>query len=315
MKKLLYIGNIGLDHVYWNHNGKESHGPGGAVYYGVGAAAKVANQNVDIELVTKVGSQEKTECLEKCLEELWMYGVKLNVHRVGRTHALKVTYPTANKAKRRIVQTGFCEPYQLGDMPQGFGAKYAHLICLAGNTDIEFPVSFIEDLANQGYQGRMAIDMQCLIRHVMRNGEIRNRDVPQKKHICNIVGTVKMDDAEANLLMGTKDMAEASSIAIKKWGCRRVIITSTPSNGVYVSVGKERYFARFSDGEHPGRNGRGDTTFAAGLVALEEGYNVRDSARFAAAVASIKLESPPGAFDSTFSQVIQRMRHIPAEPF
>jgi sugar/nucleoside kinase (ribokinase family) len=55
-----------------------------------------------------------------------------------------------------------------------------------------------------------------------------------------------------------------------------------------------------------GRTGRGDTTFGA-YLARRLDHSIEESLRFAAAVVSIKMESP-GPFRGSIEDVLARMR-------
>jgi hypothetical protein len=50
---------------------------------------------------------------------------------------------------------------------------------------------------------------------------------------------------------------------LQEWGCKEVILTQ--SSGILCRSGEQTLFAAFSNRNSLGRNGRGDTTFAACL--------------------------------------------------
>jgi sugar/nucleoside kinase (ribokinase family) len=79
----------------------------------------------------------------------------------------------------------------------------------------------------------------------------------------------------------------------------------TRSDGVLVRSERKNYFARFTNKRSAGRTGRGDTTFGA-YLARRLDYPVEESLKFAASLASIKMETP-GPFSGTFESVIKRM--------
>ncbi|MFL7792422.1 MAG: carbohydrate kinase, partial [Anaerolineae bacterium] len=54
-----------------------------------------------------------------------------------------------------------------------------------------------------------------------------------------------------------------------------------------------------------GRTGRGDTTFAA-YLSWRQKHDVEKSLRFAAALVSLKMESP-GPFQGTLDEVMKRI--------
>ena len=77
-------------------------------------------------------------------------------------------------------------------------------------------------------------------------------------------------------------------------------------------VGGKTFYERFSNRSVAGRTGRGDTTFA-GYLAWRMDHGPAESLRFAAALVSIKMETP-GPFQGTLADVLARMKemHSPA---
>jgi len=117
-----------------------------------------------------------------------------------------------------------------------------------------------------------------------------------------IVDFVKLDVVEASILTGTENISEASAIC-ESWGSRETLITR--SDGVLVRSMGIDYFESFSNISSAGRTGRGDTTFGA-YLARRLDHSIGESVRFAASLASIKMETP-GPFTGTLEDVIKRI--------
>lgn len=64
-------------------------------------------------------------------------------------------------------------------------------------------------------------------------------------------------------------------------------------------------FTKFTNTSVQGRTGRGDT-FAGAYLARRLDHSAEDSLKFAAALTSIKIESP-GPFNGSIEDVIRRM--------
>jgi sugar/nucleoside kinase (ribokinase family) len=79
----------------------------------------------------------------------------------------------------------------------------------------------------------------------------------------------------------------------------------THNSEVIVLVEGRIYRAPFTSSNLSGRTGRGDTTFAS-YLARRQTSGPDESVRFAAALCSIKMESP-GPFAGTIDQVLERM--------
>jgi len=112
---------------------------------------------------------------------------------------------------------------------------------------------------------------------------------------------------EAKVLTGTENLEQAA-LVIESWGCPEILITN--SDGVLACVNGKTYYEKFSNQSVIGRTGRGDTTFAA-YLARRLDHDVAESLKFAAALVSIKMETP-GPFNGTLGEVLVRMqdKHI-----
>ncbi len=114
---------------------------------------------------------------------------------------------------------------------------------------------------------------------------------------------VKLDVVEAELLTGTADLSRAARI-VEGWGSAETMVTR--ADGVLVRAGGKDYFERVTNRSVVGRTGRGDTTFGA-YLAWRRDHSIGDSLRFAAAVVSIKMESP-GPFRGGMEDIMARMK-------
>ena len=65
-------------------------------------------------------------------------------------------------------------------------------------------------------------------------------------------------------------------------------------------------YEKFSNNNVSGRTGRGDTTFAA-YLSWRLNHGVAESLKFAAALVSIKMETP-GPFNGTLEDVARRLK-------
>jgi sugar/nucleoside kinase (ribokinase family) len=173
---------------------------------------------------------------------------------------------------------------------------------LAGISDTEFDMDLMKGLKSRGYG--LSADMQSFVRHVdPATREIQFNDVMNKKDIVSMMDKIKLDVVEARILTGTEDL-EKAAVMIEGWGCPEILITH--SAGVLARVGGRTYYEKFSNSSTVGRTGRGDTTFAAYLSwRLDKG--VAESLKFAAALVSIKMETP-GPFKGTLQDVEKRIR-------
>jgi sugar/nucleoside kinase (ribokinase family) len=232
------------------------------------------------------------------LDPLAAKGIAVSAQPCQETSHLRVVHGNANPDERQIFQTknaGYFDHEKIS-----FAAK-PRLVHLGALTDQEFTVEFMEALRARGYE--LSIDVQGFVRQVeAQSGVIQFRDVPRKKEIIGMAKAVKLDVVEAELLTGTADLSEAARI-VETWGSAETMVTR--ADGVLVRAHGQEYFEPFTNKSIVGRTGRGDTTFGA-YLARRVDHSVEESLRFAAALVSIKMESP-GPFNGSMEQVIARM--------
>jgi len=286
---IAFIGHVCFDEVI-PYRDTPRVAPGSAVMCGALAAARVGK---NVAVVTRMAPKD-----ENILEPMRQNGIHLHVIPAAETTYMKVVHTTADVDERQIHQLANAGFFSLTDVPP-LEVRQVHL---AGITDQEFDLDFICGLKEKGY--RLSADMQSFVRQVhpvLRS--IAFQDVPDKKEIVRQLDMVKLDIVEAQVLTGTDDLAQAARI-IEAWGCPEVVITQ--ADGVLAHVRGETFYEKFSNRSVVGRTGRGDTTFAAYLARRME-YDVADSLKFAAALVSIKMETP-GPFNGTLAEVLARMR-------
>jgi len=286
---IVFIGHMCFDEVV-SYQGTPRVGPGSAVLCGALAAARVGKS---VAVVTRMAPRD-----QNILEPLRQNGVALHVIPSAETTYMKVVHPSADVDDRQIYQLANAGFFSLADLPP-LAARRVHL---AGITDQEFDLDFIRGLKEKGYC--LSGDMQSFVRQVQPvTHQIAFRDVPAKMEIARKVDMVKLDIVEAMVLTGTDDLAKAARL-IEFWGCPEVVITQ--AEGVLAQVNGQTFQEKFSNRSTVGRTGRGDTTFAA-YLARRLDHDVSESLKFAAALVSLKMETP-GPFSGTLADVMARMQ-------
>jgi sugar/nucleoside kinase (ribokinase family) len=109
---------------------------------------------------------------------------------------------------------------------------------------------------------------------------------------------LKLDDAEAEVLVGETDLGHAAR-AMAAFGPREIVLTH--GHGLIVWAAGAIHEARFVPSIVRGRTGRGDTCFATYVAARLE-MAPAQACRFAATVTSLKMEHP-GPFRGTRAEV------------
>jgi sugar/nucleoside kinase (ribokinase family) len=263
--------------------------PGSAVLCGAMVAARVGKR---VAAVVKMAKED-----EAILTPMKEAGVATTLIPSEVTTYSRVEHYSENVDERKLTLVRSAGLISIEDVPY-LKSRCVHL---AGISDTEFDMHLLRGLKARGYS--LSVDLQSFVRQVDPvTREIKFGDVQDKETIVSLMDKVKLDIVEAKILTGTDDLEEAG-VGIESWGCPEVLITQ--AQGVLARVNGRTYYAKFSNRSVVGRTGRGDTTFAAYLSwRLEHG--VEESLRFAAALVSLKMESP-GPFQGTLDEVVKRI--------
>lgn len=290
MKKynIVFIGHVTIDEIVAKEGSSSGIG-GGAPLFGATAAAVTGKK---IAVITRIAKEDRylIEVLEKAGIDVYLQFVKETTH-------MRVAHPSANIDERLMYQTRDAGFFKIEEIPS-FETNLVHMGAL---TDREFTMEFMQELKERGF--RLSVDMQGFVRQVDESTRIiRFGDVPDKQKIMGLVDFVKLDVVEAKILTGTDNISEAAA-KCEDWGSRETLITR--SDGVLVRSDGKDYFEHFTNRGSSGRTGRGDTTFGAYLSRRLD-YSIEESIKFAASLASIKMELS-GPFSGSLEDVIKKM--------
>ena len=287
---ITFVGHMVYDEII-PFGGVARVAPGSAVLCGAMVAARVGKK---VAVVTKMA--EKDEHILQPMKDL---GIDTFLIPSEETSYNRVLHYSANVDEREMTLLKSAGLISIGDVPE-LDSTCVHL---AGISDTEFDMPLMKALKARNYQS-LSADMQSFVRHihpVTKNHEFS--DVADKEEIAAMMNKLKLDIVEAKLLTGTDDL-EKAAIIVESWGCPEVMITH--SEGVLARVNGKTYYEKFSNSNVSGRTGRGDTTFAAYLSHRLD-HDVAASLKFAAALVSIKMETP-GPFGGTLEDVYKRIQ-------
>jgi sugar/nucleoside kinase (ribokinase family) len=286
---ITFIGHMCYDEI--KHFGQEAKvAPGSAVLCGAMVAARVGKK---VAAVVKMSPDD-----EEILQPMKDLGVDCYLIPSEETSYNRVVHESENMDERTMTLIKSAGIIDIKDVPE-LDSTCVHL---AGISDTEFDMPLMKALKARNYPS-LSVDMQSFVRHinpVTKNHEYS--DVADKKEIAAMMDKLKLDVMEAKLLTGTDNLEEAAKI-IESWGCSDVMITQ--SEGVLARVDGKTYYEKFSNSNVSGRTGRGDTTFVAYLSHRLD-HSIADSVKFAAALVSIKMETP-GPFSGTLEEVYKRI--------
>ncbi len=287
---ITFVGHMCYDEI--KHFGQEAKvAPGSAVLCGAMVAARVGKK---VAAVVKMSPND-----EEILQPMKDLGIDTYLIPAEETSYNRVVHESENMDERTMTLIKSAGLIDIKDVPE----LESTCVHLAGISDTEFDMALMKGLKSRNYPS-LSVDMQSFVRHidpVTKNHEYS--DVADKKEIAAMMDKLKLDVLEAKLLTGTDDL-EKAAVIIESWGCSDIVITQ--SEGVLARVDGKTYYEKFSNSNVSGRTGRGDTTFVAYLShGLDHG--VAESLKFAAALVSIKMETP-GPFSGTLEEVYKRLR-------
>lgn len=265
---------------------------GGALSYGACAAARLGAR---VAVFTKMNPDDS-----ELLGPLRDNGVSCRILPDAVTSEFEVVYPDVDPEHRQIFQLKQASPFNVTDL----AAVKTDTLHLAGNAQGEFSLESVR--AARASARVLALDLQAFVRQVEEGRRVVFRDVVEKRDLIAAVDILKLDLLEAEILTG-EVLPERALRALSGLGCGEAVLTA--SGGVYGWDGQTVRFAPFANKGTLGRNGRGDTTFAAYLV-RRRSRGPEASLRFASALASIKLETP-GPFCGTLADVEALMSGMP----
>lgn len=112
---------------------------------------------------------------------------------------------------------GVCAPFRFDELPE-VETKVYHF---AGLVHGDFDGNLFAEAAKHG---KVAVDVQCLLRHVKADNSMAFHDWAEKLEYLPYIDYLKTDAAEAEILTGLSDRAEAARL-LHQWGAKEVLIT------------------------------------------------------------------------------------------
>ena len=270
----LIIGEVAQD-TNVDYDGTTVQAVGGAVYYSGFAAANIGH---------KTAVLPKADTTQVDLAAAFAPAPNVTVYPLHSkaSFVTKNVYHTPDRERRTSTVDSVIEPYRPEEVPE-IDAAIWHLAGLVGG---DIPNEMIPYAAQHAM---VAIDVQTMLRWV-ENGSMVYHDWAEKREMLPYVRFLKTDAAEAEILTGLTDRAEAAKL-LYAWGAKEVLITHNTE--IYTCPIKARNLS--------GRTGRGDTTFA-GYINERLTSDIPTALRFATALVSLKMETP-GPFSGTRGDV------------
>lgn len=256
---------------------------GGASFYFSNA---VSNLDSNYILVAGLAQSEM-----KAVEALRAKGLTVDVMICENSHYFENIYGENqdNRTQRVLAKA---DPFTI-DVMGDIHANYFHIGALMAD---DFSVDFVKELSKRG---RISIDCQGYLREV-RGTEVHAVDWTDKLDVLKYVDVLKANEMEMKVLTGTTDVYEAGRM-LYKWGVKEVLLT-LGSMGSVLYDGKDFTMVPAYHADVVDATGCGDTYMAGYLYKRAKGASMEEAAKFAAGVATIKIEAF-GPFTGTEADV------------
>lgn len=284
---LCCLGHITLDKVTTPQ--KTIFMPGGTSFYCSQAISGF--RDIKFKLVTRVGASELN-----VVESLRAKGidtdVKLSEHSVYFENIYGENQD--NRTQRVLAKA---EPFS-SEMLQDIDAQIYLLGALLAD---DFPNEVVKHLSTKGL---VAIDSQGYLREV-RDTRVFAVNWEDKKEVLKYTHFLKANEEEMEVLTGYKDIRPAAR-QLYNWGVREVIITLGSMGSVIYDGSRYYQIPAYHAREVVDATGCGDTYMTGYLYKRALGESIEESARFGAAMATLKIERT-GPFSGNENDVTLEM--------
>lgn len=283
---LVLVGAISKDENIYADRKERS--IGGAVTYGA-FSAKRSGSNVGV--ITKL-AREDHHLLDPFRDEQIPVWVLPSI----RTTAIRNVYHSSDNECRTCTCLAATDAFCPENIPP-LSTKIIHAAALIKG---EIPLQTVQSMTRIAEVG---MDIQGFLR-VSRDTKMVFEKSDEVQRALKWVTYLKADAMEAKILTAKTDLVEAA-LDIAAMGPKEVLISH--NNELVLACEENIYRAPLTPSKINGRTGRGDTLFGSYLARRTQGDEPFQALQFAAALVSLKLESP-GPFRGTMEDVWMKMK-------
>jgi len=277
------VGHITADKIVTANS--VTHMPGGTAFYFSYAVSKL---DMNYLLVTSIAPAEM-----HYVDDLRSEGITVNVQSSACTvHFENIYGDDPDKRIQNVLEKA--DPFTMSQL-EDVDAKIFHLGPLLAD---DISVDIIKNLASRGL---VSLDVQGFLRKVV-NKKVYPTNWPDKKEALPFIHTLKADQAELRALTKRKNVLEGARL-LAKWGVKEVVITNGSKGSIVYYDGIFYIIPAYQPTKVIDATGCGDTYMAGYLFKRLKGAGVQQSGEFAAAMATIKMESS-GPFMGTEGDVL-----------
>jgi len=265
---------------------------GGTAFY---FSYAVCNLDVKYLLMTALADEEM-----QYVDRLRSKGIEIKVQSSTHTVFFENIYGDNPDIRTQNVLAK-ADPFAIEPL-QNIEAQIFHLGPLLAD---DMSTDLIKALSKKG---RVSLDAQGYLRKV-ENQKVLPVDWPEKIEALQYVDILKADESEMAVLTGHPEVSKGAKL-LTDWGVKEVVITNGSMGSTIYSDGSFYNIPAYRPQVVVDATGCGDTYMGGYLYQRVKGKDIQESGAFAAAIASLKMESP-GPFRGTEDDVINRL----SQPF
>ncbi len=269
------IGHVTQDRIKIDGKIVQEMAGGTAIY----TAIALKTLGLKVAVLTKTSRVDRIHLLE----ELNSRGIAVFWIESPETTQFENSYQRDRLDSRKQRVQAVASPFTPSDLDP-IKARIFHLGAL---TNQEMSLEFLQ--AVFATQALMSLDGQGFLRQVIHQ-TVQATDWTEKVPGLAGVDILKVDLQEAQLLSG-KTAIEPAAIALNQWGVREVLITAASQGSWVYQSGILKQIPAFKPTTSVDPTGCGDTYIAGYLYSRLTGKPCHLAARFAAQVATRKLEN------------------------
>lgn len=271
MPELCCIGHITSDKVVTTN--ATMYMAGGTAFY---FSCAVSNLDVDYLLVTALAPAEM-----HYVTALRIRDISVKVQPSAHTVYFENIYAENQDQRTQNVLTK-ADPFEI----EQFEVINAHIFHLGPLLADDISIELIKTLAKKG---RVSLDVQGYLRK-LENQKVYPTDWPAKQEALRHVSIVKADVAELQALTGCSTTEDGAKL-LASWGVKEVVVTNGSGGSVIYAENTFYTIPAYQPTAIIDATGCGDTYMAGYLYRRIKGDNIQQSGEFAAAMASLKMES------------------------
>jgi sugar/nucleoside kinase (ribokinase family) len=286
MYDICCIGHITLDKVVTTAAVK--HMAGGTAFYFSNA---ISNMPVQYKLVTGLAETEMQE-----VAKLRANGIE--VKALPSTHSVyfeNIYGENQDNRTQRVLQKA--DAFTITDLLD-VDAKVFHLGALLAD---DMSTELIKALSGRA---QVSVDAQGYLREVVDN-DVHAIDWADKEEALQYVDILKVNEHELEVLTGHAEIHDGAKM-LAGWGVKEVVVTLGSLGSVIYADNVFYNIPAYKPTAVIDATGCGDTYMAGYLYKRAKGADIQQSGEFAAAIASLKIETS-GPFTGTERNVIEML--------